>query len=107
MSNRTKMYDTNSKARKWLVENGFTEIHFFPHTRFSKDAYFKGLGWDGLATYGHRLALFQTKTNCACTKKVQEQMRIAAGESGVILIWINKIKRKGLDVFTICSPAIL
>lgn len=100
---RKKMYETNTKARKWLIENGFTDIHFFPHNRFSKDAHFKGLGWDGIATFEDRLALFQTKTNCACTKKVKEQMKKASYDSGVYLIWINAVTRKGLDI-TLVSP---
>lgn len=98
MTNRTKMWVTNQKARAWLVENGFTDIHFFPHTRFSKDAHFKGLGWDGIATLDKRLALFQTKTNRACTKKTLAQMKLAAAESYVMLIWFNNIKRKGLHI---------
>ena len=99
MSNRTKMYTTNSKARKFLVANGFTDIHFFLHSRFSKDAHFLGLSFDGLATLGNKLALFQTKTNDACTKKVQAMMETGARESGVILIWINAKKRqKDLDI---------
>jgi len=101
MSNREKMYKTNSKAKAWLVEEGFTEIHFFPHTRFSKDAFFQGLGWDGLATLGHRLALFQTKTNCACTKKTRQRMKTASDNSGIILLWINyktKKKQKELEI---------
>ena len=99
MSNRTKMYTTNGKARKFLVENGFTDIHFFPHTRYSLDAHFKGLGFDGLATFGNKLALFQTKTNNTCTKKVKAHMLKVAEESGVILIWINAKKRqKDLDI---------
>ena len=104
MSNRTKMYATNSKAKAWLIANGFTAIHFFPHTRFSKDAYFQGLGWDGIATLDKRLALFQTKTNCKCTKKTLERMKKASYESAVILIWINAITKKGLDVTLINSP---
>ena len=103
MSNRTKMYTTNAKARKWMIEHNFTDIHFFPHTRFSKDAYFGGLGWDGLATLEGKLALFQTKTNCKCTAKTKEQMTEVSKKSGVILLWINSIKREGLDVVLILN----
>ena len=100
------MYETNTKARAWLVKNGFTDVHFFPHTRFSKDAHFKGLGWDGIATLNKRLALFQTKTNCGCTKKVKEQMKLASYESSVILIWINAVTRKGLDITLIADNCV-
>lgn len=99
MSNRTKMYSTNSRARAWLVENEFKDIHFFPHTQWSKDVHFVGLGWDGFASYGKQIVLFQVKTNDACTKKVKKVMEIGSKESGVILIWINAKKgQKELDV---------
>jgi len=101
MNNRQKMYSTNFKVRAWLKKNGYKEIHFFPHSRFSKDAFFQGLGWDGLASIGKRLVLFQTKTNCKCTKKTLAKM-LRASESGVDLMWINAITRKGLQI-TIAS----
>jgi hypothetical protein len=100
------MYETNGKARAWLEKNGFTDIHFFPHTRFSKDAYFKGLGWDGLCSCGKLLTLFQTKTNRGCTKKTKEQMLIASRESGVVLVWINAKTRKGLDITLISGNGV-
>jgi uncharacterized protein (DUF736 family) len=99
MSNKTKMYTTNTRARAWLVANGFKDIHFFPHLRFQKDVHFVGLGWDGFASYGKQMAMFQVKTNNACTKKVQEIMKKGSEESGVILMWINAKKRqKDLDI---------
>lgn len=100
MSNRTKMYIANSKARKYLHDNGYTDIHLFPHNTWSKDIHFRGLSFDGLATIDNQLALFQIKTNCACTKKVQQQMQTISDDTGLVLLWINNIKRKGLQVVT-------
>lgn len=100
MSNRTKMYASNSAARKFLLDSGYTDIHLFPHSRFSKDVHFKGMGFDGIATLGKKLAMFQIKSNCACTKKMKEQMRIASLDSGVILLWINAVNKKLIIVTT-------
>lgn len=94
MNTRQKMYETNGKARKWLRENGFVDIHLFPHTRYSKDIHFQGLSFDGCASLGKKLALFQIKTNDKPTKKVQAQMKLASNDSGVILIWISVFKKE-------------
>ena len=99
MNNTKRSYETNARARKWLIKEGFKEIHFFPHTRFSKDAHFQGLGWDGLATLGTKLALFQVKTNRGCSRKTRARMKDASHDSGVILMWINaNLKKKQLEI---------
>jgi len=98
MSNRTIMYSSNSKARKWLVENGYKDLHFFPHLRFSKDIHFQDLSFDGCASLGTQFVLFQVKTNCKPTKAVQSQMKKIQEASSVKVLWFNKVKGK-LEVY--------
>ena len=99
MNTRQRMYESNSKARKWLIENEYKDIHFFPHTRFSKDIHFQGLSFDGCASFGKQFVLFQVKTNCKPTKKIQAQMKIASRGSNVILLWVDVVKKKGVQVY--------
>ena len=99
MNNRERMYQSNIKARKWLIDNNFKDIHLFPHTRFSLDVHFQGLSFDGCASFGKRFVLFQIKTNCKPTKKVQEQMKIVSKESNIIILWYNVILRKPIEVY--------
>jgi hypothetical protein len=94
MNKRQKMYITNSLVRKWLEANGYKDLHFFPHNRFSKDVHFQDLSFDGCASLGTQFVLFQCKTNCKPTKKVIEQMAKAEKSSSVKLLWFNKVKGK-------------
>jgi len=89
MNTRQKMYRSNTIARKWLQENNYKDVHFFPHTRFNKDIHFQGLAFDGCASYGKQFVLFQVKTNVKCPKKIQIQMSQAEKSSGVKMLWIN------------------
>lgn len=99
MTNRDKMYESNSRARKWLVSKGYSDIHLFPHNRFSKDIHFQNLSFDGCATLKKKFVLFQIKTNCPPTRQVQEQMFLASKDSGVILLWISADKKHQLKVW--------
>ena len=92
MNTRERMYETNGKARKWLKENKFVDVHLFPHNRFCKDVHFQGLSFDGCASLEKRFVLFQIKTNEKPSKKIQEQMAIASKESSVVLIWMSIVK---------------
>ena len=95
MNNRNKMYIANSATRKWLEANNYKDIHFFPHTRWSKDIHFQNLSFDGCASIGTRFVLFQIKTNLKPTKKILAQMKKAEKTSFVKLLWFNKVKGKG------------
>lgn len=99
VNTRQKMYTSNSKVYKWFSENGFTDVFPFVHTRFSKDAYFQGLSFDGLASKGTQLVLYQIKSNCKPSKKIQNQMALASKNSGVILLWFDVVDRKGVCVY--------
>jgi hypothetical protein len=101
MNNIQRMYESNSKVRKWLVKNKFNDLHFFPHTRFSKDVHFNGLSFDGCCSLGDKFILFQVKTNTKPTKEIQIKMKDVSEKSGVILIWFNVVKRKGVEVYPI------
>lgn len=94
-----KMHRTNSKVRKWLVENGFKDINFFPHTRFIKDLHFQDLDFDGLASLGTQLVLFQTKSNTKPSKKTIELYRDVSNKYNILCLWIVWIDRKGLKVY--------
>ena len=98
VNNTKKMYRTNSKVRQWLIENDFKDINFFPHTRFVKDLHFQGLDFDGLASKGTTLVLFQCKTNRKATKKMLEQYKMVSKRFGILCLWFNNIDRKGLYV---------
>jgi len=98
MSNKTKMYATNSKVKKWLGDNGYADIHLFPHTRFIKDLAFQGQSFDGIASKGLCIVLFQCKTNCRATLDTLEQYKILEEKFGIICLWFNNISRVGLEV---------
>lgn len=100
MVNKTqKMRVTNMKVRKWLLQNGYKDIHLFPHTRWSKDVHFRGLEFDGIASLGTRLVLFQVKTNRKPSKEMQEQYKLISKESSIICLWFNRVDRKGLEIY--------
>ena len=94
----TKMHRTNAKVRRWLEENGYKDIHFFPHTRFSKDLHFQSLEFDGLASIGNTLVLFQCKSNCKAPKATLEAYADVAHRFNISCLWFNAIDRKGLEV---------
>ena len=98
MTNTSKMYRTNAKVKKWLIENGYSDINFFPHTRFIKDIHFQGEGFDGLASKGTVLVLFQCKSNCRATKKTMEEYKTISNKFGIHCLWFNSIDRKELEV---------
>lgn len=95
MNNRQKMRIATSGAKRWLEKNNYTDIHLFPHTRWSLDVHFQGLSFDGCASLGKQFVLFQVKTNCKPTKAQLEQMRKAEEDSYVQILWFNKVNGKG------------
>ena len=94
MSNTTKMYASNSKARRWLKENKYRNIHLFPHTRFVKDFHLEDCEFDGIASIETRLVLFQIKTNSRCTKKTLSAYKELEKKFGIVCLWINIAKGK-------------
>jgi len=98
MNTRNKMYRSNSKIRKYLSKNNYKDLHFFPHTRWIKDLHFAGQEFDGIASLGTKLVLFQCKTNCKATKKTLEQYQEVSERFNILCIWINCMDRKGIEV---------
>jgi hypothetical protein len=93
------MYKTNSVVRNWLTDNGYNDIHFFPHTRFIKDYHFQGCDFDGIASKDIRLILFQCKTNGRATKKMIEDYKLLSEKFGIQLLWFNNnTKDKKLEI---------
>lgn len=92
------MQRTNAKIRAWMTENGYQDITFFPHTRYQKDVHFQGQDFDGIASMGNKLVLFQAKSNCRATKKVIREYQELSLRMGISCLWINAIDRKGLEV---------
>ncbi len=99
MNNYAKMRKSNSKIRKWLTENGYTCITFFPHTRFSKDIWLGNLAWDGVAEINNKLVLFQCKTNVKPSKKLLEDYRKMANKYGCRCLYLSYFDRKGVECF--------
>lgn len=99
MNNRERMYQSNSRVRKWLIESKYVDIHLFPHTRFSKDVHFQGLNFDGCCSFETKFVLFQIKTNERPSKKILEQMRRISKKSKVSMLWFNCKKRNMIEVW--------
>ena len=94
MNNRQKMRASNVKVRRWLEQNEYLDIHFFPHSRFIKDVHLSGQGFDGLASQETKLVLFQVKTNANIPKDIRPQYIEIAKKYSIRLIWFNVINRK-------------
>lgn len=100
MNNYSKMRRSNSKARAWLVEQGFKDIHFFLHTRFLKGAHIEDEEFDGMCVDNFRckLILFQVKSNMKLPKKKAEKYRNLSKKYGIICLWLNIKDRKGIEI---------
>lgn len=101
MNNTKKMYRANSLVRGWLALNGYVDVHFFPHTRFIKDWHFQGQDFDGIASKGTKLVLFQCKTNCRATKKSLVEYKTLEKKFSIECIWFNlntKVRPMELEV---------
>ena len=99
MNTMAKMSRSNCKARAWLNEHGYQEVHFFPHTRFSKDLNFRGLKFDGIALSETKLCLFQVKSNCKPSNVYQKLMQDFSSLYGVDCLWFDAIDYVGLKVY--------
>ena len=99
MNKMQKMSRSNMKARRWMEEHNYKDITFFSHTRWSKDLHFEDLEFDGLASSGITLVLFQVKSNCKITKKVMERYKEVSKKFGISCIWFNARDHKELEVY--------
>lgn len=96
VNTRQKMYTANSKIRKFMEMNGFTNIDFFPHTRHHKDIHIDEEDFDGIATKDDEVVLFQCKTNRKQTKQSQEAYKDFYKKYKVRAYWFNYVPREGV-----------
>ena len=104
VNTRSKMQRSNSKARKHLTEHGYSNIYFFPHSRFSKDYILDGSGFDGLCSKNGNICFFQVKSNCKPPKQVLEQFKQMSFNYNIRCIWINVRDRKPIQIFINGEP---
>jgi len=103
VNNNSKMHRTNGIVRAWMEKNSFNDIHFFPHSRYQKDLSFQTLSFDGLASVGNTLVLFQCKTNRRAAKKLLEIYQEVSERFNIKCIYFNYINLKGLEVNNQCA----
>ena len=99
-NNYDKMRRSNSKARKWLIEQGFEDIHFFPHTRFQKGANIKDEEFDGMCIDDSdcKMVLFQIKSNHKISKKRLDKYKDISNRYNIKCLWINIRDRREMEV---------
>lgn len=89
---------SNCKARRWMESNGYKDIHFFGHSRWTKDLHFQEQEFDGIASKGTTLVLFQVKTNYKCPKKTLAEYAAVSKQFNISCLWINCPDRKPIEV---------
>ena len=99
VNNYAKMRRSNSKVREWLVEKGYENITFFPHTRWFKDIHIDDFKFDGIATKNSRIILFQVKSNKNPSKKILKGYNKLVREYCVNCIWFNVVDRKDMIIY--------
>jgi len=93
-----KMSRSNVKSRRWMEANGYKDIFFTPHTRWSKDIIFQAKEFDGLASHGDKVVFFQIKSNCRAPKKTLRDYAKLSAVFDIECLWINCPDRKGLEI---------
>lgn len=101
MSNRQKMYYTNSHIKKALVSYGFKHLYLFPHLRFIKDYYIEECGFDAIGwKEGEKeLWLFQFKTGVNPLKSEIERYKALEVKYACKCAWITR-KNAKITMFT-------
>ena len=90
-----------------MQANGYNDIFFTPHTRWSKDIIFQFQEFDGLASRGDRVVFFQVKSNCRATKKTLREYAKLSAHFDIELLWFNIIDRKPLQINNIQAETFL
>lgn len=98
---REKMYETNTIIRKFLLQNGFKDLYFFPHLRFSKDYIFNELAFDGIGWKNNEkeVYLFQFKTNEKPSKKLLQQYKLVEKMFFCKCRWVTRFKGSNVQMF--------
>jgi len=96
MNTRQRMYKTNSKIKKYLLELGFIHIYLFPHLRFCKDYILENQGFDalGFKIGDKRVYFFQFKTNKKPNKQTLKEYAMLEEEYFIKCLWVNKTKNE-------------
>ena len=90
------MRRSNGKIKQWLVDNGYKDIHLFPHTRFCKDVTIDQIDFDGIAAKGTNLVLFQCKTNNKPSKKLMIVYKEMSEKYEIECLYLVNFDRKGV-----------
>jgi len=105
VNTHSKMLRGNTKIRKWLTNNGYTNIFFFIHNRVAKGYLAGGYEFDGMCYDNEkpRLVLFQCKASkkkYKLPKKTLIAYKQISSEIGVRCLWFNAVDRqKEVDVY--------
>jgi len=99
VNNYSKMRRGNVKARAWLEEHGYKDIHLFPHTMWSKDVNIGSCAFDGIASDENCLVLFQIKSNKRVPGLTAEAFLAMSKKYNCSCIWLNCIDRKPVEVY--------
>ena len=98
------MQTSNNKIKKFLIERGFTDLYFFPHSRFLKDYHcgnceFDAIGWKQIPGNSSLkvIYLFQFKTNMPCPKKYFEKYTKLYEKYNCIPCWITVFDKRKLS----------
>lgn len=100
INTRNKMYETNSKIKKYLVDKNVSRLYLFPHSRFYKDYILFELGFDAMGFIKvnnvFKLILFQFKTNETCPRSVLCKYDELMKEYDCIPCWVTRFDKKHL-----------
>jgi hypothetical protein len=99
MSSYSKMYNTNTKIKKYLRDLQYEFIFHFPHSRFSKDYVVMECGFDAIAWKDGVPWLLQFKTNKKVSQAELERYKKIEEHLHVKCAWINRINRKGIEFY--------
>ena len=100
INNYAKMRRTNSKIRRYLTDNGYSHLYFFPHSRFSKDYIIDDIGFDGICTKDNKIAFFQCKSNAKPSKKLILEYRNLEKKYGIRCLYLSYFDRKGISEYS-------
>lgn len=91
INNYSKMRRSNVKAREYLIDNLYTDIHFFPHTRFIKGYVLAKQEFDGICfdSNNRKMTLFQIKSNKNIPKETEIDYLRIAKYYNIKCLWIN------------------
>lgn len=91
-STRKKMYESNARIKKFLVQKGFTEFYSFPHLRWTKDYILQGSAFDAFAWKDGKIWFLQFKTNHKAPKAELAHYQAIQQTHDCMCGWVTTIK---------------